>query len=545
MIHRWLLAAILAGLALPAAAEEARQPTAPPHAPTVACGDFPNMGGFTAAEKAEINRQARIWEARYCAARKDILGWGMAIFPDKFHVPFCLELHQYLVDIRHEPFASTEAPRNHAKTTIECFLIPAFQALEEPETFDHYLNVQATDEKALAVNQTIKTEFEENELLRAMYGDVRGARWTNSQFVVRVRGNDGAVHEIVFTAKSAGQSIRGINYNSKRPCYIIVDDLYNEEDLNNAESTEKKNAWFDGALMYARAKTRRCCVHLLGTAINLYDKLEKNKKNAKLGPHTDVPDAKPTGRWVCKTFKAIKDMGQKVVLWPELNTFDDLMADQIDHGSIIFYREMQNERWDEATSIVKRSWLTSWEYDPAAVILGPRERRLVGVLLGCDPSIGKNQENDDTAIVVIWKTLWQDSKASEYWIDSALSKHLSLNERVLLLQAIADKQPEGKKIGKAILEAVGGFQDFGAEAKRRTTLPITTVEKVKDKISNLMNKSVHFETGRVHLNKHIDAATKEQIVYQLTTNYPKHDDLRDAILLCLDSNAASMWDRLG
>ena len=112
------------------------------------------------------------------------------------------------------------------------------------------------------------------------------------------------------------------------------------------------------------------------------------------------------------------------------------------------------------------------------------------------------------------------------------------------LQSVADRCPENRRVSKAILEAVGGFQDFGAEAKRRTNLPITTVEKVKDKISNLMTKSVHFESGRVHLNKNIPMAIKDKIVYQLTTNYPKNDDLRDMILLGLDSSTLTMWDRL-
>lgn len=469
-----------------------------------------------------INVYTRLEVAKRAAINKDILLWGRMMFPDKFPIPFCQEMHGYFVEIRKNEFTNTEAPRGHAKTTIRCFLLPIFQALEEPWEFRHYLNVQATDIKALTVNRTIKCEFESNEALIRLYGNMIGERWTDQQFVL--------TNGVVFTAVSTGQSIRGINYRSERPSFIIVDDLYNtEEDGNNPESTKKKNDWFWSTLYPARARGKKCSIHVQGTAINKEDLLNELKGKE---------------RWTSRTFQAITDWGNKVVLWPELNTYESLEDDKKDMGSLIFYREMQNERWDDSTSIIKRSWLEKWEYDPAQLIIDGKYRRLVGVFLLCDPSIGKNLENDDTAIGVMWKTITTDSKAMEYWIDYATAEHLSLNERVLKLQSVADRCPENRRVSKAILEAVGGFQDFGAEAKRRTNLPITTVEKVKDKISNLMTKSVHFESGRVHLNKNIPMAIKDKIVYQLTTNYPKNDDLRDMILLGLDSSTLTMWDRL-
>ena len=169
----------------------------------------------------ELKRSARLTVARQAAERKDILLWGKALFPAKFYLPYCRALHEYFVEIRGAEFTSTKAPRNHAKTAIKCFLIPIFQALYEPETFRHYLNVQATDRKALAINTSIRDELTGNDLLISLVGNQVGARWTDQQFVLK--------NGVIFTAVSAGQSIRGINYNQERPDYWIVDDLYNEE----------------------------------------------------------------------------------------------------------------------------------------------------------------------------------------------------------------------------------------------------------------------------------------------------------------------------
>ena len=64
---------------------------------------------------------------------------------------------------------------------------------------------------------------------------------------------------------------------------------------------------------------------------------------------------------------------------------------------------------------------------------------------------------------------------------------------------------------------------------------------LRDKIANLENKSHFFENGKVKINKYIDPKLKDMLCYQLTTNFPKHDDLRDAVLLCLDDESG-LWN---
>lgn len=522
------LLALMLGLASPARAELAKQPDGTPPITRVI---VPDPTALSIDERMELYRDARMEKARKCAKDKDILGWGKALFPDKFPAEFCAELHEYLVKVRAEDFTSTEAPRGHAKTTIKCFLIPIFQALEEPQAFRFYLNVQATDDKALAINRSIKLELETNRELREIYGDQVGDRWTDQEFVLK--------NGVVFVARSAGQSIKGINYRNVRPDYILVDDLYNEEDLTNIDSTQKKNAWFWGTLYKTKAVGRRTSVHVIGTAVNNYDLMMKLA-------------ADPTVK--ARTFRAVKDDGSLLwgAIWNDpsgrFKPIELVEREKDRMGSIIWAREMQNDRWDETSAIIKRSWLDHWEYDPSALSLDPKKRRLINVYLLVDPSIGKNMENDETAMVVLYKTLQVDgagAQAPEYWIDYAVAERMTLNQRIDKLKAIQAMRPENTKISRCLIEAISGFQDFGEQAKKSTTLPVTLVDKVKDKIANLMNKSAHFESGRVHLNKNLPNALKEKIVFQLTTNQPKHDDLRDALLLGLDSNAVSVWDRLG
>ena len=263
---------------------------------------------------------------------------GDGLFPDKFEKDFCPDFHPYLVSIRNDPFTATKGPRARAKTTIGCFLVPIFQTLEEPKTFRHYLQVQATIDKALEVNKSIKLELEQNEYIQELYGDVEGEYWTDTRFVTKT----GVIHSCISTS----QSIRGINYRNIRPDFIMADDLYNEEDINNPESTERKNRWFWGSLFLARSKTRRSCVHLTGTAINDFDLLTQCEDDANVK---------------CKTFRAL-DFENETVLWPALGSYKEQKAEFDSMPESIAMREAAERakrryyRHHQASLAVCRGW---------------------------------------------------------------------------------------------------------------------------------------------------------------------------------------------
>ena len=470
------------------------------------------------AYEQELDRRVRLELARRAAIDKDILLWGRALFPDKFHLPYCQEMHGYFVKIREAEFTSTEAPRDHAKTTIKCFLIPIFQALEEPEKFTHYLNVQATEPKALAVNMSIRFELEQNGLLRELYGDQVGRdRWTDGQFVLK--------NGVIFTAVGAGQKIRGLNYRNRRPNYILVDDLYDEEDINNPDSTKKKTDWFWSSLYPARDETRPCSIHVQGTAINREDLLEQLK-------------TKPGVQ--ARAFQTITDEKAQKVLWPELKTFEQRVAQRALMPSLIFAREYQNERWDETSAIVKRSWLDAWEYNPADLRFD-QHQILSAVLLTIDPSLGKNNEGDPSAYVLVLKIQRTDDKSlPRYYIESLWNDHLDLPKRLDLAEEIVRSRPHDRPVTEVRVEGISGFDDFARLVAGRVPAPVTILNKVPDKISHLQNKSHYFQNRRVFLNRNIDETLRRELIHQLTTNHPTHDDMRDALLHALDDESG-LW----
>ena len=463
---------------------------------------------------------ARVGLMRKAAARGDVLSWGKAAMPEKFTLPFCQELHQYLVDIRREKLTAVKAPRGFAKTVMSANLIPMYQALEEPRTYRFYLPVQSNDEKAIAVNRAIKAEIDENEALRAAYGPQVSQRWTDGEFQLR--------NGVVFKSVGAGVSMRGIQYRNMRPDYIILDDLYDENDIHSIDSTERKNEWVKGTLYKMLARNRPSCMHARGTAINKSDILTE------------------MAGWpgcVSRTFSAIKADGSS--MWPELYTQQELADDRVRMGSVIFNRELMNVCQDDSEAIVKSDWLRNWEFDPAARFSRlDREFSIETVVMGCDPSTGEKETGDPSGFATVVKTRGPGTRF-DYWIFDLENKVLSWDERLAQLermQATQNARGNEHRVRRAFVEGIGGFKDFANQAKLRTSLPVEVVSWVKGKKANLSSKSGHFEFGRVHVSRDIPKPLREELLSQLTQNDPRHDDLRDAVLLCMESATLAMRD---
>lgn len=476
------------------------------------------IAGLSAEEKSALAFNVRVEAAKACAAQGNILGWGAATMPQKFTLPFC-ELHHYLVEHRADALSALKAPRWHSKTTVGCTLIPLYQMLNEPKGFDFYLWVEANDSKAMAVNRAIKSELESNDILRYIYGNQVGPRWSDGEFELK--------NGVVSKAIGAGVSSRGIQYNNRRPNYVRVDDLYDEEDIASLDATKKKTDWFKSTVYNMIAQDRPASLGVLGTAINSADILTEMET------------------WegcTSKTFAAL-DKDNKA-LWPELYDAKKLERIREHLGTIIFNRELMNICQDDAEAIIKSAWLAGWEYDPDIKwARRPDEGvKIAGALLGCDPSTGEKEVGDPAGYCVAIVTSGPGSR-KDYWIEALENKVMSWDERLAQLERMKSFQNARSAeyhLRRAFIEAIGGFKDFGNQAKVKTGLPIEVVSWVKGKKANLAAKSGHFEFGKVHLSNKISKPLRDTLVSQLIQNDPEHDDLRDAVLLVLEDPTLNM-----
>lgn len=428
----------------------------------------------------------------------DMLKWGAYYFPDKFSLPFCEVLHRYLVDVSKMERTATLAPRGHAKTTIMCFLVPIYMALNEPEAYRHYLNIQATATRAIDVNISLKREFEQNERLTKDYGYmVTDEKWTEKQFVLK--------NGVVFTAIGSGEAIRGKAYRNQRPDFVIADDLYDDDCLYSPARVKKINDWFKSAIMPAIAPDRTTAIHILGTAISKADLMH---------------EFGAIESWVSNRFQAVNN-DHKTTLWVEnkLRGYDYFINLKNDMGSIIFEREYQNNVRDDDTSIIKQSWIRFFSGQI------PNDEEIVKKIGGVDPAISDGKNADYTAKVAVYV-----SKTGAHYVMDARNDRMTFNANIEDAKAFYSLH----KFNEYRWEAIGAFQAYSQELKRLTALPIKEIKSVKNKHQRLESVSHLFENSKVWISEKIQKEIKTELVDQLINNNPDHDDLRDALVSCLE-----------
>lgn len=211
------------------------------------------------------------------------------------------------------------APRGHAKSTITDLVYVAWEIVHSKKKF--ILIVSDTYSQATLFLESLKAEFENNDRLKAFYGDMASPKWSEGEIVV---------NGIMVKALGAGMKVRGLKYREYRPDLIVVDDLENDEMVESLERRDKLERWFNGALIPSMDRDGR--IIMIGTILH-YDSLlfkvvspERYKEFQK------------------KTYRAITDRG---ALWPEHLNLQDLEVikqDYISKGQgYLFYQEYQND----------------------------------------------------------------------------------------------------------------------------------------------------------------------------------------------------------
>jgi hypothetical protein len=130
--------------------------------------------------------------------------------------------------------------RGGAKSTIaeEAIIIKALF-----REFKNGLIVGASFDRAAARLHAIKRELEGNDMIRELFGDLRGQPWGEDKIELSTG--------IVIQALGKGQSLRGIKELDQRPDLIFADDLEDRVDTQKPESRQKIKDWWDFDLVPA------------------------------------------------------------------------------------------------------------------------------------------------------------------------------------------------------------------------------------------------------------------------------------------------------
>lgn len=265
--------------------------------------------------------QYKIEVIRKC--KEDFLFLGRTVSPAAFSLKtpdFHYELRDIMMDKKKRKVA-IEAPRGYAKSVLCVFSVLHHLLFDEDSKF---VVIQSkTQREAKKRLGAIKNIMDYSPIFRDLFGYMGehvSKTWTLDTIVLP----NGDTIE----AKGYGQPVRGgLTEDWARVTLYYLDDPEDEDNTKTTDAMNDNLKKFLSAIPGLKKKTGR--VQVVGTPINQSCLIEKLRK---------------MGGWQFKHYQAV-DEKTKEVLWPEMETYKELMQEKEDLLSIgkvsMWYSEKQ------------------------------------------------------------------------------------------------------------------------------------------------------------------------------------------------------------
>ncbi len=368
------------------------------------------------------------------------IGWWFRTYLGHYFTQESPDFHLELIDIcDNERFAAVAAPRGHAKSTVITFAHSLWELAFRK--FWYLQIISTTKDSAAEFVGGIKDELEDNDHFRRDFGDLtdRGNTWNDAQFItsgeqvtVPVFADEEIAEALTYDDRVAlaalfdcdlnqvvehvqrvlrdefgpalarrgtsqvaafgrGQKkIRGRRHGPHRPDRIKCDDIEDDEQAANNDTTDKVISWFKGAVMGGLAPLTDPSpgrLFLVGTVLATYTLL------------TELLDKGKFKRFAKKKFSAINtdpDTGNETALWEARWTLAELYEMREDMGEAEFGKEYLSEAPDETGKPFPTS-LKDYTYFDDPDLEG---RTLTKPTVWCDPALGRNSKSDSPALLV-------------------------------------------------------------------------------------------------------------------------------------------------
>jgi len=404
-------------------------------------------GGDVLDQNTGVNREA--FQEQRTLYEWDLLGFAKAFFPHLVPDYFCplhIDSARLFKDMAGERGHKEviAAPRGYAKTTFDVTIGIIHDCVYAHEKF--ILVISSTSSLSEDKVKAIRDEMDTNSLLKLVYGDMKGPKWNQDDFVtssgVRVK------------AVSPKTQIRGLNDRGNRPTKIVLDDAENSEHVQTLLQREKIRKWFYEDV--SKLGTRMTNIKLVGTSLHvdaLLEELFKNAgyKNRRYRAVVKFADESAQPLWeewkniliqldnprrmedaddFYRKNEAAMTHGSEV-LWPERETYVELMKMRLFEGNTAFQLEKQNNPLAEDRLLFDMENAGYFEIgvgriirdDDRVVSFMDFSDKITGFL---DPVVGQGQESDYAACVITA----QDYSGFIYCMDAYLKQYATPNEQI-------------------------------------------------------------------------------------------------------------------
>ena len=387
--------------------------------------------------------------------------------------------------------------RAHAKSTHIDIFIPLWLKCQKEKQINVMVVVGKSQDNANTLLGDIQSELQYNKRYSHDFGEQYNAgHWTDGEFVTK----DGCA----FFARGRGQSPRGLRYRDKRPDYIAIDDLDDDELCQNESRVSKLTDWVKEALFGALDGGR-------GRFIMVGNLIAKNSVLARIAATKGVHVSQVN----------IYDRNGEVT-WKEKWTKEEVQDMERFMGYRSFQKEYMNNPITEG-AVFKNNWI-HWTKLPDL-------RKYESIVAYCDPSFKSSTKNDYKAIKV-WGKIGTELHNIKNFV-----RQCTTTEMVRWFYDLHESLPEGV-ICDYYMEA-NFMQDiildeFTVEGQLRGyQLPIRADHRKKpDKFQRIESISPLWERGFVFYNEDLkndrDTLTGLEQLLALEKGSQTHDDAPDA-----------------
>lgn len=412
----------------------------------------------------------------------------------KFH----LDAADYL--LKHEDTrALFEWARGHAKSSHLSLLIPLWLKIQKPRKLSVMVLVSKSEDMAVRLLSDLQAELQYNMGFIKDFGNqVKTGSWTEGEF----RTSDGCL----FVALGRGQSPRGLKDRGKRPDYIVIDDIDDDELIRNPRRVSDALEWALTALAGTMAMGRGRFV-MVGNRIG---------KDSVLSRFAERPGIYHT------TVNALNKKG--LPSWGENYTPDEIKKMREFIGERRFQKEYMNNPINEG-AVFQRKHIRYGKM---------LDLKLYKTLI-CytDPSFKHSATADYKATVVVGKTATGEFHILKAFVDQT-SVTTMVSWHYLVVDYVAGRVPvlyymEANFMQDLLLDE---FKTVGNITGAQ--IPIRGDQRTKpDKFARIEAMSPLFERGLVLLNeREKDSPGMITLVDQLLMfekGSKSHDDAPDAL----------------
>lgn len=333
-------------------------------------------------------------------------------------------------------------------------MIPMWLMAQKRREINVMVLVGKSEDAACTLLGDIQAELQYNKRYTHDFGTKYNAgNWQDGEFVT----SDG----VAFFARGRGQSPRGLRYRNRRPDYIVIDDLDDDELCENDSRVRKLTEWVKEALFGAFGAEG-------GRFIMVGNLISKCSVLANIAASKGVEVSQVN----------VLDKNGKSA-WPEYWTPERIQEKREFMGYRAFEKEYMNNPIKEG-SVFRKDWIRWKKILPLD--------KYDEIVAYCDPSFKGSTKNDYKAIKVWGKV------GTELHHIRAFVRQCSVAEMVRWFYDLHESLPEGV-ICKYMIEA--NFlqdtllDDFEEEGNLRGyQLPIQA-DKRKNRTSSSVSKRYH------------------------------------------------------